>query len=47
MHQHIAHIDDIAPGNFWVVVSEFFCKQISSLTNNHDIMNYRMIAHNI
>ena len=47
MHQHVAHIYNISPRNFRMFLSKLLCEQISSLANNHNIVNHSMVAHNV
>ena len=47
MHQCITHINDVTPGNFRMLVTKLFCQKIGSLTNNHDVIDNSMEAHNV
>ena len=47
MHQHIAHVDDIAPRRFLMFLTEFLGQHIGCFANNHDVVNHRMIAHHV
>ena len=47
MHQYITHIYDIAPRYFRMIISKFYRKKICSFSDNHDIIDNSMKAHNI
>lgn len=47
MNKDIAHINDVAPRRFRMLLTEFLGQHIGSLTNNHDVVNHCMKTHNI
>ena len=47
MNKHIAHINDITPRRLGMFLTDFLCQHIGCFTNNHDVVNHRMIAHHI
>ena len=47
MDQCIAHINNIAPRHNRMTLTKFFCQQIGCFTDNHDVINHCMKAHDV
>ena len=47
MNECIAHIYYVAPRHLGMLVPEIFCQEIGCLTDNHDVIDDSMKAHDV